>query len=182
LKILIKISPLFIKLTVSFVLLLNVVFSTFSQNFTEHELKAGYIINFEKFVHFPNLETSENFVVGIFGTTQIENVLREVAENKVFNDKKWLVVHFSKIEEIKNCHILYISNVNYSQLLKILQQIKGKPILSVGNNIVNFCQLGGMINFTAAGSRKRFEINNKAANKVRLKISSKLLMIAKIIE
>jgi len=44
-----------------------------------------------------------------------------------------------------------------------------------------FCQQGGIINFTPKYYSYRFEINNQQAEWVNLKISSKLLILSKII-
>ena len=44
-----------------------------------------------------------------------------------------------------------------------------------------FCQYGGIINFTHKGANKRFEINNNSAINNKIKISSKLLTLARII-
>ena len=45
-----------------------------------------------------------------------------------------------------------------------------------------FAQRGGVINFTKVGDKIRFEINPEAAKRAQLKISSRLLRIATLVE
>ena len=55
-----------------------------------------------------------------------------------------------------------------------------REVLTVGE-IEGFARRGGMINFYLEGNRVRFEINPAAAQRGRLKISSQLLGLGKII-
>ncbi len=45
-----------------------------------------------------------------------------------------------------------------------------------------FAQAGGVINFTVEESKVRFEINVTTAERAHLKISSKLLALAKVVK
>jgi hypothetical protein len=62
----------------------------------------------------------------------------------------------------------------------ILEQLKGISILTV-SDIPGFCQGGGMIDFELLDQKVRFEVNPGAAERARLKVSSKLLSVAKIV-
>jgi hypothetical protein len=64
---------------------------------------------------------------------------------------------------------------------RILASIRGLSILTVGE-AKGFAEHGGMINLTQEENRLRFEINLDAAQQSRLKISSKLLALAKIVQ
>ena len=56
---------------------------------------------------------------------------------------------------------------------------EGMPILTVGDSD-DFINAGGIIRFTELGQRVRFEINPDAAERVSLRISSRLLRVADI--
>jgi hypothetical protein len=49
------------------------------------------------------------------------------------------------------------------------------------SDIPGFCQGGGMIDFELLDQKVRFEINPEATERARLKVSSKLLSVAKIV-
>ncbi len=53
--------------------------------------------------------------------------------------------------------------------------------MTVGD-VKGFAQLGGIINFIIVKNKVRFEINMKAAEEAGLKISSKLLRLARIVQ
>lgn len=159
-------------------------FSVLSQQYSEYEVKAGYLYNFIKFVNWPNYSFKteyDPFVIGIYGDDPFEDILDKAFKDRTLYDRKWLLVRYTKIEDVTGCNLLFISSVSNTELLKILDVTKDKSILTIGDNIEDFCQLGGIINFTKQNSKNRFEINNEAAIKVKLLISSKLLSLAKII-
>lgn len=156
----------------------------YSQQYSEYEVKAGYIYNFIKFVNWPNYSFDNEyapFIIGIYGDDPFENILNEAFKDRTLYDRKWLLVHYSSPEEIKGCNLLFISNINKTELVKVLDVAKNSAILTIGDNIDEFCKMGGIINFTKQNAKNRFEINNNAAQKVKLVISAKLLSLAKII-
>ncbi len=63
---------------------------------------------------------------------------------------------------------------------EILSELDSKPILAV-SEIGSFAREGGTINFYLQGGKVRFEINPNAAQRRRLKISSQLLTLGKIV-
>lgn len=158
--------------------------SLYSQQYSEYEVKAGYIYNFIKFVNWPNYSFANEyspFIIGIYGDDPFDNILNEAFKDRTLYDRKWLLVHYSKPEEITGCNLLFISSISKTELVKVLDVAKNSSILTIGDNIDEFCKLGGIINFTKQNSKNKFEINNNAAQKVKLVISSKLLSLAKII-
>ncbi len=62
----------------------------------------------------------------------------------------------------------------------LLAHLKANPVLTVGD-IENFTKAGGVIAFTLEDNRVRFAINVDAAQRAGLKISSKLLSLARIV-
>lgn len=156
----------------------------YSQQYSEYEVKAGYIYNFIKFVSWPNYSFDNEyspFVIGIYGDDPFDDILDKAFKDRTLYDRKWILVHYSKLEDIKGCNLLFISGVSKPELLKVLDVAKQNSILTIGDNIEEFCELGGIINFTKQHAKNRFEINNEAAINVKLVISSKLLSLAKII-
>jgi len=57
----------------------------------------------------------------------------------------------------------------------------GLPTLTIGET-PRFVEQGGMIGFYPDGVNVRFEINPDAAARAKLRISSRLLQLAKIVE
>lgn len=151
----------------------------YSQQVTEYELKAVYLFNFSNFVYWPNTQIGE-FTFGIFQKDKVSDVLEDIIKQKNIEKDIYRIKFLKTTDDIANCNILYISDIKSNDLIKILDKLKNRPILSVGNNIENFCQEGGIINFQLYNAAKPFEINNFAATSSFLKISPKLLRLAEI--
>jgi hypothetical protein len=81
------------------------------------------------------------------------------------------------LAETTNCHILFISASEKARLPEILAGLSGASVLTV-SEMERFTEKEGMINFIRQGTKIRFQINEGAAKKVHLTISSKLLSLA----
>lgn len=157
-----------------------------AQKYSEYDVKAAYVYNFAKFVDWPSgyIEKKETIIIGVYKNKGFGEILERVLENKKIKDKFWEIRFFNTIEDIEDieeCDILFISGTSKQEILQIIKKTAKSYTLTIGNNISKFCQYGGMINFTQKGAKKRFEINNNAAIKHKLKISSKLLILARVI-
>jgi len=63
---------------------------------------------------------------------------------------------------------------------EILRSLRAASVLTVGDTL-DFAKKGGMINFVLEEDRVRFEINVKASERAHLKLSARLLTVAKLI-
>ena len=154
-----------------------------AQKYTEYELKSAFIYNFTKFIEWPNTQTQEEktFKIGIIRNNTMKIVLNEMMRGKKINGRTVEIIYIKDISKIPDCQILFIDDVDNSELTQILRKTKNVPCLTIGNHLDYFCQQGGIINFTPQYYNYRFEINNQQAEWVNLKISSKLLILSKII-
>jgi hypothetical protein len=148
---------------------------------TEYQLKAAYLYNFAKFVEWP----PESFnspgaavQICVLGQNPFGEDLEIAVRNKTVNGRAIRVQQVRKVRGIPTCHILFIASNEASQLEAILEQLRGVSVLTV-SDIAGFATHGGMINLVLDNDRIRFEVNAKAACDARLKISSKLLSLAK---
>src|SRR4029077_10384351 len=83
-------------------------------------------------------------------------------------------------KEIRDCHVLYISSSERKTVGQIFSTLKGTNVLTVGE-MSQFALNGGMVQFTLLDKQVQFEINLDAASDVGLKISSRLLALARIV-
>ena len=154
-----------------------------AQKYTEYELKSAFIYNFTKFIEWPNeqVQKGKTFKIGIIRNNNMKIVLNEMMRGKKINGRIVEIIYIKDISKIPDCQILFIDGVDNSELIQILKKTKNLPCLTIGNHLDYFCQQGGIINFTPKYYNYRFEINNQQAEWVNLKISSKLLILSKII-
>jgi len=90
------------------------------------------------------------------------------------------VERYRRLEDVKNCHILFVSRSEASRTGDIVTALKGRSILIVGDTN-GFADRGGMIQFVTQENRIRLRINLAAARAANLTISSKLLRPATVI-
>ena len=159
-------------------------FSLSAQQYTEYDLKAAYIFNFSKFVSWPatafdNDESDFNIVV--FGESPITKILINAFKGRKILNRDISIKVIYRIEDLPETHILFVSKEMQLETANLIEKIGDKPILLVGDVVESFCQFGGTINFTSRSSKYQFEINNNAAIRSHLRISSKLLALSKII-
>lgn len=148
---------------------------------TEYQIKAAFIYHFAEFVDWPPQAftgASSPMVIGILGENVFGDNLQRTINGKTVRGHPLQVKQFTSLAEATNCQVLFISASEKDNLPKILAQLQGGNILIVGEKMDNFLGAGGMINLVIVEDKVRFQINNEAAKKAGLTISSKLLSLA----
>jgi hypothetical protein len=150
---------------------------------SEYQVKAAYLYNFAKFVEWPPgsfASPSEDFQICILGPDPIGDELRNLTRDKAVNSRQFEVRDVVDPQQGKTCQILFIASSAQKHLRQILNVLLGTSVLTVGEN-EGFAERGGMINFFLQNGRVKFEVNPKAAEQAGLKVSSKLLSVAKVV-
>jgi len=147
----------------------------------EYQVKAAYLLNFTKFVEWP----PEDFANGdapisicVLGDAPLTPVLRQMVEGELVGGRK-VVLQKAPSEPAKSCQVLFVSKSDKAGT-KLAGEM-GRGVLTVGEDD-NFLADGGMINFIIEDRRVRFDINQKAVENSSLKLSSKLLKVARKVE
>jgi len=150
----------------------------------EYAIKAAYLYQFGRYVQWPQqaFDSADSpLVIGVLGDAPFGGVLEEIAGTKKIEGRSILVRKFASMADYTPCHILFIaSSVSPREKTEAIRKLQGTPTLIVGEE-PGFAEHGGMINFFLEENRVRFEINAEAAKHDQLKISSKLLSLAKIV-
>jgi hypothetical protein len=106
--------------------------------------------------------------------------LDKTLNGKQVNGRELLIKRFKGVYGLDVCQVLFISSSEKHRLAQVIARLKHSSILTVGET-EQFTRLGGIINFTVEGNKVRFEINVDAARRAGLKISSRLLQVAKVV-
>jgi hypothetical protein len=146
----------------------------------EYSVKAAFLYNFAKFVDWPADAGNGTgaIVIGILGDDPFGGTLDQVVAGKTVNGSRLAVTRLKFGQDLRRCHILFIGASEHKRLPQIFQSLNGAGVLTV-SDMEQFHQQGGMIRFVIEQSKVRFEINVAAAEKAGLKVSSKLLALAK---
>jgi YfiR/HmsC-like len=148
---------------------------------SEYQVKAAFLYNFAKFVKWPDeafAETNTPLVIGILGDNPFGSNLELAIKDKFINGHPLSLRAVVSLPEMKLCHVLFVCQKPKRNLAETLEVLKTCSVLTVSET-EHFCEAGGMINFVMEGSRVSFEINDAAAKRAGLSISSKLLNLAR---
>jgi hypothetical protein len=149
---------------------------------TEYEIKAVFLYNFSKFFEYPRdfLPSRATLNMCILGDDPFGSAVDIIMDETAEDERKISVNYVKSMKELRNCHMLFISSSEKRNVPQVIESIRGQHILTVGDS-AGFAQNGVIINFYMERNKVHFEINIHAANRAGLKISSKLLNLARII-
>jgi uncharacterized protein DUF4154 len=149
----------------------------------EYPVKAAFLYHFVEFVEWPQASPLPPGVVtiGVLGRDPFGDVLDRAVLEKVVAGRKLVIRRFASIEALEPCEILFISSSEMRRLPEILTRLQQAPVLTVGE-ADNFARHGGMIGFFFEDNRVRLEVNRAAAERAGLRVSSKLLAVARLVK
>jgi len=151
---------------------------------SEYLIKAGFIYNFANLVQWPSnafAQPNSPIVIGILGEDPFGTILDRVLEGKKVNGRVFLVKRLKSVLDLKECHIVFVSSSEMTRLSEAIHSVKGMPILTIGE-IPGFAKRGGIINLVLEDNKVHFEVNVEAAKEADLNISSRLLVLARIVQ
>lgn len=147
----------------------------------EYQVKAAFLYNFAQFVEWPDdaFSTARSpIVIGVVGENPFGSSLEQAVGGKSVNGRSLEVRYFRDVESMRACHILFLASSEREHVREALEKA-GRSALTVGD-FEGFTASGGIFRFLTEGNKVRFEVNLDAARASRVKISAKLLKLAKI--
>jgi hypothetical protein len=145
------------------------------------QVKAAFLFNFAKFVEWPSAafaNRTDPFTFCISGEP-LHRALDGTVRGETISSRRIVVRRLNTEDPVRGCQILYTGGPA-SVDVALLRAAAGVPVLTVGES-TDFIRSGGMIRFTENARRIRFEINPDAAERVSLRLSSRLLRLAEIV-
>lgn len=148
---------------------------------TEAKVKAAFIFNFTRFVSWKTKKADTPLRIAIFGSEKISKFLTTYIEEKNLSGAIAVISYDSPPLGSENINLLFIDHSKERFSSEIIKQLAGKDILTV-SDIEDFAVQGGIIGMYNESGRIKLAINLTEANKSGLKISAKLLELARVIK
>jgi len=151
-----------------------------SEQSLEYQVKAAFLLNFTKFIEWPPsaMPPDKPFALCILGSDPFDGALHQIVAGESINGRK-VVVEKIQPPQANSCQIVFVSRAE-KDVPRFLSALP-PGILTVGDGD-GFLREGGQIAFVVENRRVRFDINQKAATSAGLKLSSKLLSVARFVE
>jgi hypothetical protein len=150
----------------------------------EYVLKATMLYNLTQFVDWPPSAypgPQAPIQLCILGRDPFRNSITSAVSRRIYNGRSVLIVHPQNDREARSCNILYISSSERKSSEQIFSALNGSSVLTVGE-MTQFAAHGGMIQFSLEDQQVHFAINLDVASRAGLKISAKLLALARIVQ
>lgn len=147
----------------------------------EYKLKAAFVFHFAEMTDWPAETFGANQNEIIFctvGNDPFAGELESTLAGKSIGQRAVQIRHVKQAAEARGCQVVFLGGGETKHLPELLTQIGNSPVMTVGESD-GFLQEGGMFSFCPDGNKIRFEINVAPADRAGLKISSRLLMLAK---
>ena len=150
----------------------------------DYERKGAFLLSFARFVEWPSqseVGLNDEIRVCVLGSGEVTSALSEVLQGRKAGRRSVMVRRVDDLGGVTWCRIFFITKSSEMEPESVLNSLGAASILTVGETD-GFAASGGMVNFIDDRNRVRFEINEGAARRAGLKISSKLLRLAELVE
>jgi hypothetical protein len=144
------------------------------------ELKALFLLNFTRFTEWPDIAPAAPLVLCVMGDERVLEALSVAARSQHVNDHRIQVTRMTVAGAWPACHLLFVSGTAVKTAGALLESVRESPILTVSDQS-QFAQSAGVIELYAEGDRMKFAINVDALQRGHLRISSRLLGLARIV-
>lgn len=140
----------------------------------EAKVKAAYLFHLVKFVDWPGLPPDEVRIC-VYGSKTMAAMLGELSDRQLKD--RALKIAADDPSDLSRCQVMFIGRAE-KKWRNLLEKAAGMPVLTV-SDLEDFASQGGMVGFYSAGGKIKLEINPATAQNAELKLSSKLLELAR---
>ena len=154
-----------------------------SNDGAEYKIKLAFLYNFAQFVEWPGGAFSDAhspLLICVAGDNPFQGDLEQGLRGRTVAGHPIQIKGLKPGDNPSGCHLLFVRS-DQRGVDRLLLGLKGSSVLTVGET-KGFAQRGGVINLTREDNKLRFEINVNAAGQTPLRISSRLLALAKIVK
>ena len=146
----------------------------------EYRIKAAYLYKFGSYVEWPEpaFEGPKSpLVIGVVGADALAEDLQRVAAGRTTGGRSVKVRKLPADGPFDDLHVLFIGRAENARLEAILDRIHEQAVLTVTE--VEESLAPGIINFVTADDRVRFDVRLSQPAHRHLKISARLLEVAR---
>ena len=155
--------------------------SAYAQSAAAPELKAAFLLNFAKFTNWAAVQSGAEVVFCVLDDDRVGAALTESVRGQTIEGHKLAVWKLKVDPSLPACHLLFAPGSDARKVLTKIGQVRDLPVLTV-SNARGFAEAGGMIELFEENGRMRFAINMDAVQRSGVRLSSRMLDLAKIIK
>jgi hypothetical protein len=149
---------------------------------TDVQVKAAFLYKFGAFVEWPASafrSPAAPLAIGVVGADDVADELERVTSGRKVHEHPVTVRRLRRGDPVAGLHVLFVGEGEGGRLREILAGARGQPVLVVTDAPRSSPPPGSMINFVTEDDRMRFDVALAPAEEGRLKISARLLAVAR---
>lgn len=147
----------------------------------EPQVKAAYLLKFLDFVEWPAAVFTaprSPFVIGVAGADTLADELEALVARRRSEARPVVARRFKPGEAPTGVHVLFVGRGAGTRLKPLFAAVELQPVLVVGETDEAF-EAGAAIGFVMVDKRVRFDVAPRQAESRELRISSRLLGVAR---
>lgn len=141
----------------------------------EYRLKVAFLYNFVSFTEWPAMPGA-TLTLCVYGLDPFGEDLDKL-QGRTVSGRTLAVRRSNSVDGLANCQVVFVSHAALANLPRVLDSLRGKPVLTVADS-PGAARQGVILNMVTAQNRIQFAANLVAARDNGLVISSKLLRLA----
>ncbi len=151
-----------------------------AQEVEAYELQAAFLYHFTKFVSWPADSfdgPGESFsICMVGGDDRLLEFLEELTEDETVEGRPLEVRRHARVRETEGCQIVFVPASHDPGDLSEVLGARRDRVLTVGEG-ERFLAAGGVLQFFSQGDKIRLRVNERARERSRLRMSSRLLQL-----
>lgn len=147
----------------------------------EYQLEANFLAMSPSFVEWPveaGKSSTSAFLLCVYGDFHFGTSLAEMTRTTSGHGRRVEVKWTRKEADLPTCNLVFVSRSEQKHYDHVLHTLRGTPTLTIGET-PDFLQAGGVIGLEVQEKKLQFDVNLEAAEKAHLKISARLLALAR---
>jgi hypothetical protein len=146
----------------------------------ERSIKAAFVFKFAGFVDWPAQALGPGWPIriGVMGEETIVEEITDAASSRTVEGRRVLAKQIEPGDTLEGVHILFIREPAFRLLGDKLDELKPEAMLIVTES-PGALERGSIVNFAVDDGRVRFDISLEAAERRGLRLSSRLITVAR---
>jgi hypothetical protein len=146
-----------------------------AQQSSEHSVKAAFLYKFAAYVEWPATRPDAPFVIATLAADEVAAELASILPGRAVAGRPAVVRKVKEGEPLQDVQMLFVGK-RAGEARDVIEAARKQGILIVTETSL---EQGGTINFVVAENRVSFEVSLEAAERSGLRISSRMLSVAR---
>ncbi len=144
----------------------------------ELAVRAAFVFNLTKYVDWPHGRSQ--LTIGFVGDGPMGEILKQTLDGKTSDARLIDVLLAPSDSALERCDLVYVAYSSSRKNREVIERLRNREVLTVGETDA-FARDRGMIGLVKKGNQIQIQINLEAARVAGIKVSSRLLSVATVI-